>query len=109
MSFLFCKQHAKIHVVPGIMARHQIDAKFALMCKCIVAVAFVPFDQICESLAALERNLPDLTFLSDWLEDNYLGKNICCESLLGNSIIKFFMHKANLFANRLLSIHTRYG
>ena len=67
MSFSFCKQRAKhLSSVPQTMARYRTNAEFAFMCKCIVAAAFVPLNQISEALATSERNLlEDLTFLLD--------------------------------------------
>jgi len=55
------------------------DAEFRLWCKMIVALAFVPLDQLDNAFNELSSNLPEeyeeeLSKLLDWLEDAYLGR-----------------------------------
>ena len=61
--------------IPNALHQYRHDADYALLCKAVLATAFVPRNRIDEALSTLSRQLPsNLYFLIDWFEDNYIGK-----------------------------------
>lgn len=61
-----------------ILGRYNNEPEFALQARMIVAVAFVPLDEVDNALDALneqQTNLDaELQPVLDWLEDNYIGR-----------------------------------
>jgi len=54
--------------------RYRNDSTFALNCRIVTAIAFVPVQRIDKALQTLENRLPDdLVFLLEWMEDYYVG------------------------------------
>jgi len=68
----------KLASVPGSIQRYQEDPEFAHHCRCVIAVAFVPINDVDRALTVLEQNLPrDVKFLLDWFEEYYVGMSNC--------------------------------
>ena len=85
------KRH--LSTVPGAMQKYNNNPEFALHCRTVIALAFVPLLRMDEALQCLENNLPQgLDFLIDWIEDYYVGK------LKGSisQLIKIFSLKLDL-------------
>ena len=51
--------------IPNALHKYRHDADYALLCKAVLATAFVPRNRIDEEA---------LSTLSRWFEDNYIGK-----------------------------------
>ena len=67
------KKH--LQATAGALQRYRNDATFALHCRTVTALAFVPPNRINEALQTLENQLPqEIEFLNDWVEDYYVGK-----------------------------------
>ena len=61
--------------VPNALQRCRTDANYALLCKTVLATAFVPRNRIDEAMSTQETHLPShLSFLLEWFEGNYVGK-----------------------------------
>ena len=59
----------------GLFHRYDNDATFSLHARMIIALAFVPIDNLDVAFDALTEELPDeLQPILNWLEDNYLGR-----------------------------------
>ena len=59
----------------GLQARYENDAPFALQCRMISAIAFVPPADVPDAFEALsEEVVPELTPILDYFEDNYIGR-----------------------------------
>ena len=58
----------------GMAAQYGQDPEFALRCRMVVALAFVPIADVSEAHAALHLAHPELWPLLDWLEDHYIGR-----------------------------------
>ena len=72
-AFIIWQKH--LASIPNALHQYRHDADCALLCKAVLATAFVPRNRIDEALSTLGRQLPShLYFLIDWFEDNYVGK-----------------------------------
>ena len=59
----------------GLVQRYNTELRFALHARMIVALAFVPIDNLDDAFDALSKELPnELTPVLNWLEDNYIGR-----------------------------------
>jgi hypothetical protein len=62
-------------VAERLSLRYRTEATFALWCRMIVGVAFVPIPDITTAIDTLARNIPhELIPIIDWMEDNYVGR-----------------------------------
>jgi len=58
----------------GLLQRFSAEPRFALHARMIVALAFVPTDNLGDAFDALSNELPnELRPILNWLEDNYIG------------------------------------
>jgi len=59
----------------GLLLRYNADPRFALNARMIVALAFVPTDNLDDAFDALSNEVPnELTPILNWLEDNYVDR-----------------------------------
>ena len=59
----------------GLLQRYNAEPQFAHHAKMIVALAFVPTDNLDEAFDVLSNQLPkELTPILNWLEENYIGR-----------------------------------
>ena len=59
----------------GLLHRCDSDAMFSLHARMIIALTFVPIDNLDVAFDALTEELPEeLQLILNWLEDNYLGR-----------------------------------
>jgi len=59
----------------GLLRHYNAEPRFALHARMIVALAFVPIDNLDDAFDALSNVLPnELTPTLNWLEDNYIGR-----------------------------------
>ena len=59
----------------GLQARYENDAPFALQCRMISAIAFVPPADVPDAFDALSDEVVlELTPILDYFEDNYIGR-----------------------------------
>ena len=59
----------------GFASRYKNDADFSLFIKMVVALSFVPIEDLDAAIQQLEDDLPEcLQLLLDWFEDNYVGR-----------------------------------
>ena len=59
----------------GLQVRYETDANFALQCRMIGALAFVPVADIPDAFDALVAHVPvELTPVLDYFEDTYIGR-----------------------------------
>jgi len=59
----------------GLLQRYNAELRFALHARMIVALAFVPIDNLDDAFDALSNQLAnELTPILNWLEDNYIGR-----------------------------------
>ncbi|KAK9685302.1 hypothetical protein QE152_g38151 [Popillia japonica] len=59
----------------GLINRYNNEAQFALYAKMVIALAFVPIQDIENALLSLSDNLPDdVQPILDWFEDHYVGR-----------------------------------
>lgn len=57
------------------MQRYNNDPNFALSCRMVITLAFVPVEDIDIAVENLGQNLPlELAPLLQWFEDNYVGR-----------------------------------
>lgn len=58
----------------SLIKTYNTESDFATFCRCIVALAFVPINDLNDGLACLEENLPETTHeVLNWFEDTYIG------------------------------------
>jgi len=66
--------HKKMNEM-GFASRYKNDADFSIFIKMIVALSFVPIDNLDAAIQQLGDDLPEcLQPLLDWFEDNYVGR-----------------------------------
>ncbi|XP_016659135.1 uncharacterized protein LOC107883503 [Acyrthosiphon pisum] len=59
----------------GFASRYKNDADFSLFIKMVVALSFVPIEDLDAAIQQLGDDLPEcLQPLLDWFEDNYVGR-----------------------------------
>ena len=59
----------------GLQVRYETDANFALQCRMIGALAFVPPADVTDAFDALVAHVPDVLLpVLDYFEDNYIGR-----------------------------------
>ena len=59
----------------GLLQRYNAESRFALHVRMIVALAFVPTDNLDDAFDALSNQLAnELTPILNWLEDNCIGR-----------------------------------
>lgn len=59
----------------NLMGNYNNDADFALCCKMVMSLAFVPLNNLDEAIDELSNELPNsLQPLLQWFEDNYVGR-----------------------------------
>jgi len=59
----------------GLRQRYSAEPRFALHARMIVALAFVPTDNLDDAFDALSNEVPnELAPILNWLEDNYIGR-----------------------------------
>ena len=59
----------------GLQVRYETDANFALQCRMIGALAFVPVADIPDAFDALVAHVPvELAPVLDYFEDTYIGR-----------------------------------
>ena len=59
----------------GLQERYENDANFALQCRMISALAFVPTADVVAAFEALSAELPnELLDIMDYFEDTYIGR-----------------------------------
>ena len=59
----------------GLQERYSTDVDFAVNVRSIVALAFVPIDQLVDTFETLQDSLDDeIAPIADYFEDNYIGR-----------------------------------
>jgi len=59
----------------GLTNRYNNEPNFSLYDKMVIALAFVPIEDIDNALLSLSENLPDdVQPILDWFEENYVGR-----------------------------------
>ncbi|XP_050517468.1 uncharacterized protein LOC126892081 [Diabrotica virgifera virgifera] len=74
--FFHLAQNVKKHVAQlGHLTEYNNDAQFAINCKMVTSLAFVPVRHLDHAIDVLGTNLPvALQPLLDWFEDNNAGR-----------------------------------
>ncbi|XP_025410336.1 uncharacterized protein LOC112683501 [Sipha flava] len=59
----------------GLINRYNNEPNFSLYAKMVIALGFIPIEDINNALLSLSDNLPNyLQPILDWFEDNYVGR-----------------------------------
>ena len=59
----------------SLLARYNSDPEFAVVARMIIALAFVPIEDLKDAVEALANELPEeLTPIINWFEDIYIGR-----------------------------------
>ena len=62
--------------LPSALKRYRTEPAYAIKCKAVAAIAYIPVDCIDQALETLRKHLlPDLRFLVTWLQDIYVGRS----------------------------------
>ena len=96
--FFSCKsKHLQTHAHrEGLKANYENEVAFALLVRCLAALAFVPPNQVLETSEALEHQMPDeMLLLLDYFERTYIGR------MIGNQ------RRAPMFNIEFWNVHNR--
>lgn len=60
----------------GLLALYNSDVDFTLDCRMVTSVAFVPFEDLEETLLVLNDRMisRNVDLLLDWFQDSYIGR-----------------------------------
>lgn len=74
--FFHLHQNLKKHLsAANLLTRYGLEPVFALNCRMIISLAFVPQNSVIEALPILEEILPnDLEPIISWFTNNYIGR-----------------------------------
>lgn len=74
--FFHLAKNMKKHLCElGLINRYNNEAQFALYAKMVLALAFVPIEDINNAVLSLSDSVPDdVQPILDWFEDNYVGR-----------------------------------